>query len=113
VYYNQWDRLFWYQVVAVLFGIFILVCGVLVISLQPGTIRLPEDDNHSEASLERSRSISSSNYSQPFLKAASSSLDEEGVITKNKRWWTRMNLLYRKKSNEDAADEHTGLLNSI
>ncbi|KAI9019586.1 hypothetical protein CLU79DRAFT_757994 [Phycomyces nitens] len=35
VYYNQWDRLFWWQVVAVLVGIAILVCGVLVISWQP------------------------------------------------------------------------------
>ncbi|KAG0169616.1 hypothetical protein DFQ28_010243 [Apophysomyces sp. BC1034] len=34
VYYNQWDRLFWWQVVAVLFGITILICGVLMISWQ-------------------------------------------------------------------------------
>lgn len=128
VYYNQWDRLFWYQVVAVLFGIGILVWGVLVISLQPatGSIRLSLDDDqdthhHSddsssnrENSLDRTRSTNSSNYSQPFLKAASS-LDEEGVLVKKQRWWTRMKLLYRKKSNDEAeaADEHTGLLNSI
>ncbi|KAI7869791.1 hypothetical protein BDF14DRAFT_1741711 [Spinellus fusiger] len=34
VYYNQWDRLFWWQVVAVLVGIVILICGVVAISWQ-------------------------------------------------------------------------------
>ncbi|KAF7722907.1 hypothetical protein EC973_002587 [Apophysomyces ossiformis] len=38
VYYNQWDRLFWWQVLAVLFGITILVCGVLMISWQSSTM---------------------------------------------------------------------------
>lgn len=84
---------------AVLLGIAILVWGVLVISLQPSAIALPEDDD-------RRRSISS-NYSQPFLKAVSS-LDEEGVCVKKTRWWTKMKSLYAEQP-----DEHTGLLTSI
>lgn len=101
VYYNQWDRLFWWQVVAVLLGIAILVWGVLIISLQPSPIALPEDND------ER-RSISS-NYSQPFLKAVSS-LDEDGVCVKKTRWWTKMKSMYQ---DERQPDEHTGLLTSI
>ncbi|KAI8342432.1 magnesium transporter NIPA-domain-containing protein [Chlamydoabsidia padenii] len=37
VYYNQWDRLFWWQVVLVLIGIAILVWGVLIISFHSTT----------------------------------------------------------------------------
>ncbi|KAI8993746.1 magnesium transporter NIPA-domain-containing protein [Pilobolus umbonatus] len=35
VYYNQWHRLVWWQVMNVLIGIILLIYGVLVISLQP------------------------------------------------------------------------------
>lgn len=101
VYYNQWDRLFWWQVVAVLVGIAILVWGVLVISLQPPPISLPENDDI--------RSMASS-CSQPFLKAASS-LDEDGVCLKKPRWWTRMKSMCRRE--EHQPDENTGLLTSI
>ena len=107
VYYNQWDRLFWWQIVAVLFGISILVCGVLVISLQPAPIQLPEDTDD----LSRTRSISS-NLSQPFLKVASS-LDEEGVCIQKARWWTKMKSLIKSDPPEQQPDEHTGLLTSI
>lgn len=117
VYYNQWDRLFWWQVVAVLVGIAILVWGVLVISLQPSFIALPEDEDDDRTG--RSRSISS-NYSQPFLKAVSS-LDEEGVCVKKTRWWTKMKSMYQEEHQEQnkqqeveaEPDEHTGLLTSI
>ncbi|KAI8391226.1 uncharacterized protein BYT42DRAFT_556104 [Radiomyces spectabilis] len=44
MYYNQWDQLFWWQVVAVLSGIVILVYGVLVIFFQPSTTRLKDVD---------------------------------------------------------------------
>jgi hypothetical protein len=91
---------------AVLFGIVILVLGVLVISLQPS---LSRDDT----------SVASSDYSQPFLKTTStvSSLDDEyHHYKKPTRWWTRMKLIYRKKSidpSHTTPDEHTGLLTSI
>ncbi|KAI9360081.1 magnesium transporter NIPA-domain-containing protein [Pilaira anomala] len=101
VYYNQWDRLFWWQVIAVLVGIAILVWGVLVISLQPPPISLSENDDI--------RSMASS-CSQPFLKAASS-LDEDGVCLKKPRWWTRMKSICRRE--EHQPDENTGLLTSI
>lgn len=32
VYYNQWDQLRWYQILLVIIGIAILLCGVLVLS---------------------------------------------------------------------------------
>jgi hypothetical protein len=103
VYFNQWDALYWYQVMAVLFGIVILVLGVLVISLQP--------------SLSRDDISIASDYSQPFLKTTStvSSLDDGyHHYKKPTRWWTRMKLIYRKKSTHSTMpDEHTGLLTSI
>lgn len=112
VYYNQWDRLYWWQVICVLFGIAILVCGVLVISLQPAPIQLPEDLDDNSSLLSRTRSLSS-NYSQPFLKVASS-LDEEGVCVKKARWWTRMKSLYKgDQHHQQQPDENTGLLTSI
>lgn len=117
VYYNQWDRLYWWQVLTVMIGIAILVCGVLVISLQPtpAAIQLPEDILDHNSILSRTRSISS-NYSQPFLKVASS-LDEEGVCIQKARWWTRMKYICTNngKDEEDSEepDEHTGLLTSI
>lgn len=110
VYFNQWDALYWYQVIAVLFGIVILVLGVLVISLQPS---LSHNDDGS---------IASSDYSQPFLKTTSSisSLDDEYYHYKQPtKWWTRMTLIYRKKSIDPSQstrvepDEHTGLLTAI
>ncbi|KAI8063708.1 magnesium transporter NIPA-domain-containing protein [Gilbertella persicaria] len=101
VYYNQVNRLYWWQLLVVLIGIISLICGVLVISLQqqPAPIMLSDDTDQSFCS-------TSSTYSQPlFLK--SSSLDEEAGMS----WWTRMKLIYKKPANEP--DEYTGLLNSI
>ncbi|CAG8477828.1 5032_t:CDS:2 [Acaulospora morrowiae] len=37
VYYNQWDRLKWYQILLVVVGICILLCGVLVLSWRRNT----------------------------------------------------------------------------
>lgn len=107
VYYNQWERLFYWQVLAVLFGIGLLVYGVLVISLQPSNSATSGDSNST-------LSITPSDYSQPFLKT--DSLDEEDGIC-GPTWWTRMKLIYRKsdqqKQNTNEPDEHTGLLTSI
>ncbi|KAL7317309.1 hypothetical protein PS15m_003688 [Mucor circinelloides] len=106
VYYNQWERLFYWQVLAVLFGIVLLVYGVLVISLQPST----STSSDSNSTL----SITPSDYSQPFLKT--DSLDEEDGIC-GTTWWTRMKLICRKsdyqKPHTSEPDEHTGLLTSI
>src|ERR1700757_3362871 len=46
VYYNQWERLFWWQILCVMCGIAILVSGVLVLSWRSmtGAIFLKEDD---------------------------------------------------------------------
>ncbi len=32
VYYDQWDRLYWWQLVSVMIGVSITICGVLMIS---------------------------------------------------------------------------------
>ncbi|KAI8059600.1 magnesium transporter NIPA-domain-containing protein [Gongronella butleri] len=51
VYYDQWDRLFWWQVIFVLVGIAILVLGVLVISFgSTGTDNLSVFDAASKSS---------------------------------------------------------------
>ncbi|KAG1447272.1 hypothetical protein G6F56_009313 [Rhizopus delemar] len=89
VYYNQWDRLFWWQIIAVLFGICLLVCGVLVISIQPSIV-LPDSPRLS-ASIGSDESV-------PFLKSHSS-LDRDGL-----KWW--MKLCKRTRQ----TDENTGLL---
>lgn len=109
VYYNQWERLFYWQVLAVLFGIVLLVYGVLVISLQPSALTSTSSDSNSTLS------ITPSDYSQPFLKT--DSLDEEDGIC-GTTWWTRMKLIYRKSDcqkphTSSEPDEHTGLLTSI
>ncbi|KAJ2955897.1 hypothetical protein NQZ79_g8180 [Umbelopsis isabellina] len=47
MYYDQWERLFWWQIVCVLLGIAILVSGVLVLSWRSmsGAIFLGDDDD--------------------------------------------------------------------
>ncbi|CAO3671070.1 unnamed protein product [Umbelopsis ramanniana] len=47
MYYDQWERLFWWQIVCVLCGIVVLVSGVLVLSWRSmaGAIFLEEDDD--------------------------------------------------------------------
>ncbi|KAG2175839.1 hypothetical protein INT44_000317 [Umbelopsis vinacea] len=47
MYYDQWERLFWWQIVCVLFGIVVLVSGVLVLSWRSmaGAIFLADDDD--------------------------------------------------------------------
>ncbi|KAI7859049.1 hypothetical protein BDC45DRAFT_543519 [Circinella umbellata] len=50
VYYDQWERLFWWQMVAVLLGIAILIGGVLVISWQPGYM-MPASEPEQESTL--------------------------------------------------------------
>ncbi|CAG8485268.1 13697_t:CDS:2 [Funneliformis caledonium] len=42
VYYNQWNRLHWWQIFLVILGICILICGVLVLSWRRSTA--PEDE---------------------------------------------------------------------
>jgi hypothetical protein len=48
VYYDQWERLFWWQIVCVLCGIVILISGVLVLSWRSmaGAIFLDDDDDN-------------------------------------------------------------------
>lgn len=87
---------------AVLFGIFLLVCGVLVISIQP-SITLPDSPKLSAV-----RSMQSDD-SHPFLKSSHSSLDEAVDYSLKKKWWTRMKRLC-KRNQRDQTDENTGLL---
>ncbi|RIA80623.1 magnesium transporter NIPA-domain-containing protein [Glomus cerebriforme] len=42
MYYNQWNRLHWWQIVLVILGICILLCGVLVLSWRKSTA--PEEE---------------------------------------------------------------------
>ncbi|KAI8881970.1 hypothetical protein K501DRAFT_252266 [Backusella circina FSU 941] len=98
VYYNQWDRLYWWQVIAVLFGITVLVCGVLTISLQhPSSL-----SSSCSASVDAQGNV-------PYLK---SSDDSTSLVEEGKSLWTRMKLFYRKKNDTKIPDETTALLHS-
>jgi uncharacterized membrane protein len=45
VYYNQWERLFWWQILCVMVGIIILVSGVLILSWRTSAADEPEPNN--------------------------------------------------------------------
>lgn len=47
VYYDQWTRLFWWQILCVMIGIVILVSGVLILSWRANELEEPElvEDN--------------------------------------------------------------------
>ncbi|KAJ2959504.1 hypothetical protein NQZ79_g5017 [Umbelopsis isabellina] len=45
VYYNQWGRLFWWQILCVMIGIVILVSGVLILSWRTSVVEEPEPTN--------------------------------------------------------------------
>lgn len=47
VYYDQWTRLFWWQILCVMIGIVILVSGVLILSWRTNDLEEPEivEDN--------------------------------------------------------------------
>jgi hypothetical protein len=47
VYYNQWERLFWWQILCVMVGIVILVSGVLILSWRTSDLEEPEIVNDS------------------------------------------------------------------
>ncbi|RHZ79634.1 hypothetical protein Glove_143g61 [Diversispora epigaea] len=49
VYYNQWDKLRWYQILLVIIGISILLCGVLVLSWRKSVA--PEEELLTEESM--------------------------------------------------------------
>ncbi|CAO3579761.1 unnamed protein product [Absidia cylindrospora] len=93
VYYNQWDRLFWWQVVLVLIGIAILVWGVLIISF------------HSSASSEMDSS--SKSPSSPTAPASNKMFRHSFV----QQWWKRTQRLFSKTRSGVA--ETTPLLPSI
>ncbi|CAO3599787.1 unnamed protein product [Absidia cylindrospora] len=93
VYYNQWDRLFWWQVVLVLVGIAILVWGVLVISFH--------STSSTTTTIPATTKSPSSPPPSPYL--VSSSLDN-----KNISWWHRIRLYVSGKRLD--TDETTPLL---
>ncbi|CDH59198.1 duf803 domain-containing protein [Lichtheimia corymbifera JMRC:FSU:9682] len=93
VYYDQWERLVWWQMVAVLFGIAILIGGVLIISWQPGYMAsLAEMDD-------------------PALLPAEPDTQKQHSIPSPKepsKWWFK--LTARKKKYHNEPDERTRLL---
>lgn len=48
VYYNQWSRLFWWQILCVMIGIVILVSGVLILSWRTNGLEEPEIVNETD-----------------------------------------------------------------
>lgn len=44
VYYDQWDRLRWWQLLFVMLGVAITICGVLLISWKSSTNKLVEEE---------------------------------------------------------------------
>ncbi|KAG2223574.1 hypothetical protein INT45_001656 [Circinella minor] len=90
VYYDQWERLFWWQMVAVLLGIAILIGGVLVISWQPGYM-MPASEPEQESTLNTQK--------QPK------------VVSKNNSLWAKLRS-YRQQDtiNNNQPDERTRLL---
>lgn len=42
VYFNQWSRLYWWQIFLVILGVWILLCGVLILSWRRSTA--PEEE---------------------------------------------------------------------
>lgn len=51
VYYNQWSRLFWWQILCVMIGIVILVSGVLILSWRTGDLEEAELPNDADATV--------------------------------------------------------------
>lgn len=51
VYYNQWTRLFWWQILCVMIGIVILVSGVLILSWRTSELEEPEITNDAEVAV--------------------------------------------------------------
>ncbi|KAI9491953.1 hypothetical protein BDB00DRAFT_766188 [Zychaea mexicana] len=95
VYYDQWERLFWWQMVAVLMGIAVLISGVLVISWQPGYMAAAG--------------------AEPEQESASNIQKHAKVLPKSKGLWTK--LRSRQQQQQDTTttsepDERTSLLHS-
>lgn len=68
VYYDQWDRLRWWQLTSVMIGVAITICGVLMISWKASTVNnlveeevlivnnvILDNDNESTGLLESSK----------------------------------------------------------
>ncbi|KAI9316071.1 hypothetical protein BX666DRAFT_2019648 [Dichotomocladium elegans] len=95
VYYDQWDRLVWWQMVAVMIGIAVLIGGVVVISWQPGYLGtlvgepLSADDEPN-----------AQKQSEPVT-------DKKGGY-----WWWPKLMSYRKKQGQQEPNELTALLAS-
>lgn len=98
MYYDQWDRLYWWQMVAVLVGIAVLVGGVLIISWQPGSMSSHSADSNDsiEAPIDHRRKSSSFVVSD---------------VMKKPSWWSRLGA-HDKKKQVDEPSERTRLLHS-
>lgn len=94
VYYNQWDRLYWWQVVAVLIGITTLVFGVLLIS-----VNQLQDDTLSSSS---TATTTTEHHTSTSLLGK-----EQQQLSVLERWWSRI-LNHNRKSNQP--NETTALL---
>jgi hypothetical protein len=44
VYYDQWDRLRWWQLLCVMLGVAVTICGVLLISWRSSASHLVEEE---------------------------------------------------------------------
>ncbi|CAO3607456.1 unnamed protein product [Cunninghamella blakesleeana] len=105
VYYNQWDRLYWWQVVLVLIGITILVCGVLIISFQShiGSSSSSDDTNVS----------STTTKTQPsdliVQHHVSSSIEDDQKL-EQQHWWKSILFLFKRQQNQQDINERTPLI---
>ncbi|KAL1927953.1 hypothetical protein VTP01DRAFT_3358 [Rhizomucor pusillus] len=106
MYYDQWDRLYWWQMVAVLIGIAVLIGGVLIISWQPGSVASSDSaQNDLPTPTIDHRPPKSASY------AAATTTTTDSV--KKSGWWARLRANGKKKTQDDEEpDERTRLLHS-
>lgn len=73
VYYDQWDRLRWWQLLFVMLGVAITICGVLLISWKSSTNKLVEEEvevvNNVDIISETTRLLDDSSAKKPNYNA--------------------------------------------
>ncbi|CAO3650075.1 unnamed protein product [Cunninghamella echinulata] len=112
VYYNQWDRLYWWQVVLVLIGITILVCGVLIISFQSHITSLSSSStSSSDSNITATATTGGGKPSDMVVPPhVSSSLKDDDQKIEQSSWWSSLSSLFTRQQNHQDVNERTPLL---
>ncbi|KAI9301722.1 magnesium transporter NIPA-domain-containing protein [Cunninghamella echinulata] len=112
VYYNQWDRLYWWQVVLVLIGITILVCGVLIISFQSHITSLSSSStSSSDSNITTTATTDGGKPSDMVVPPhVSSSLKDGDQKIEQSSWWSSLSSLFTRQQNHQDINERTPLL---